>query len=231
MGGEPILYALLGTKAMEMAAQREQQQDRRRILNTSLADAENTQRDAVQQVQAEAQQMAPEARLQQMAAAEQLTFDRTMGDIQGAGGAAVDTAAGGGAVSQDFTRALGERRSGENLRLSAIARELARVRAPQDVATEASMRRSAMAERLGSLWNSQRQRARAAEMDADAVDLPMYGQLASLANTAASAYAMAGGFPAPAAGAEAMSGMDVAADAPPGSGMNVGGRRSWMVRR
>jgi hypothetical protein len=176
--------------------------------------------------------MAPDARMQQMAAAEQQVFDRTMGDIQGAGGAAIDVAGGEGAVSADFVRALGERRGDENARLTAIARELARVRAPQDVATEGAMRRGAMAERLGSLWNSQRARSQAAELDADAVELPMYGQLAALAKQAMGTYAMASGFPAGAA-ATPMSGMDMAADAPVGSGMNVGGagRRSWQVRR
>lgn len=210
----------------EIAGQRDQRRQQRRILNASLADAENTQRTATQQVLEEARQMAPEARQQQMATAEQQVFDRTMADIEGAGGAAVDTAAGAGNVSADFVRALAERRGGEMDRLSAIARELARVRAPQDVATEAALRRGSMAEQIGSMWNSQRARSRAAQLDADAVEVPLYGQLASLANKAAMA-ALTGG----AMGAGSLTGTGGASGAVAGGGMRAPTSGSgWWIR-
>ncbi len=192
-GTEPMIYAYLAATALQLQGQQEQKRERRNILNASLADAERTQKSAVEQVTQEAEQLSPEERMRQMAEAEQQTYDRAMGDIQGAGGAAIDTAAGGGAVSADFARALGERRMSENARLSAIARELAKVRAPQEVATEAAMRRGAMAERLGSLWSSQRGRSDAARLDADGVEMPTYGQIGGLAQTAIGAYSGAGG--------------------------------------
>ena len=193
MGGGPLVPILLGTRVGELAGVQDQRRQQRRILNTSLADVENTQRNAVQQVTEEAQRMAPDARMQQMASAEQQAYDRTMADLASVGGAPVDPAAGAGNVSADVMAALASRRADEGARMSAIARELAKVRAPQDVATEAGLRRGAMAERLGSLWSSQRARSRAAQLDADAVEMPLYGQLSSLANQAAMAYAMGGG--------------------------------------
>lgn len=191
-GSEGLIYAYLAATAAEMVGQNEQRQDRRRILNASLADTENTQRGAVQQVQEEAEQLSPQARMRQMADAERQVYDRSMADIRGAGGAAIDTAGGAGAVSSDFTRALESRRGSENARLSAIASELAKVRAPQDVATEAALRRGSMAEQIGSMWSGLRGRADAAQLDAEAVEQPLYGQLAGLAKTGIAAYGTGG---------------------------------------
>lgn len=224
-GAEPLIYAYLAATAVELAGQQEQKRERRNILNASLADAEKTQKDAIDQVQTEAEQLSPEARMQQMALAEQQAYDGAMGDIRGAGGAAIDTAAGNGAASADFTRALDERRGAENARLSAIARELAKVRAPQDVATKTAMRRSAMAERLGSIWSSQRGRSDAARLDAEAVDVPAYGQLAGLVKTGIGAYAGAGGMGA--AGSGAISG-GAAAGGTAGASMSS---IPWYMRR
>lgn len=224
-GAEPLIYAYLAATAVELAGQQEQKRERRNILNASLADAEKTQKDAIGQVQTEAEQLSPEARAQQMALAERQAYDGTMGDILGAGGAAIDTAAGNGATSADFTRALDERRGAENARLSAIARELAKVRAPQDVATQTAMRRSAMAERLGSIWSSQRGRSDAARLDAEAVDVPAYGQLAGLVKTGIGAYAGAGGMGA--AGSGAISG-GAAAGGTAGASMSS---IPWYMRR
>lgn len=227
-GAEPLVYAYLAATAVELAGQQEQKRERRNILNASLADAEKTQKDAIDQVQTEAEQLSPEARLQQMALAERQAYDGTMNDIRGAGGAAIDTAAGNGAASADFTRALDERRGAENARLSAIARELAKVRAPQDVATQTAMRRSAMAERLGSIWNSQRGRSDAARLDAEAVDVPAYGQIAGLVKTGIGAYAGAGGLGAAgSAGSGAISG-GAAAGGTAGASMSS---IPWYMRR
>jgi len=176
---------LAGTAAT-VAGSQEQKRDRKRILNRNLADADMTQDKASDAVLQEADTLAPAARNKAMAAAEEAAFARSMSDAAPAPGASlVDTAQGGGAVSSDFTRAKSEREGMEAGRLSDVTRELSRVRAPGEVAVEQSSRRSALAEQLGSMWRNQRGRSQAAQMDAEAVDMPGYGQIGQLVALAA----------------------------------------------
>jgi len=195
---------LAGTAAT-VAGSQEQKRDRKRILNRNLADADMTQDKASTAVLQEADTLAPAARNKAMAAAEEAAFARSMSDAAPAPGASlVDTAQGGGAVSSDFTRAKSEREGMEAGRLSDVTRELSRVRAPGEVAVEQSSRRSALAEQLGSMWSSQRGRSQAAQMDAEAVDMPGYGQIGQLVALAAGAYGGAAGAGAAAGGGDAV---------------------------
>lgn len=197
-GSEALLYAYLAGTGLQMVGDHQADQERKSIINRSLAEAEDTQGKAVDTVQQEASQMAPQQRLQAMLAAEQGNVERGMGDIVGAGGGAI--AAPMGNVSQDYLRGRAERTATEGDRLTSVVRELARTRAPGDVATRESMRRSAISEQLGSLWNSQKTRSSAATMDAQDVEAPAYGQLGGLVALASGA-AMGAGAGAGAAGA------------------------------
>lgn len=196
-GSEALLYAYLAGTGLQMVGDQQADNERKRIINRSMAEAEDTQGKAIDTVQQEAAQMAPQQRLQAMLAAEQGNVDRGMGDIVGAGGASI--AAPLGNVSQDFLRGKAERTATEGDRLTSVVRELARTRAPGDVATKESMRRSAISEQLGSLWNSQRNRSNAATMDAQDVEAPGYGQIGGLVALASGA-AMGAGAGASASG-------------------------------
>jgi hypothetical protein len=187
-------YLLAGGTALQMIGARQQQRERRGILNRAFdANEADTRRGTQDVVQEATQNAAPEARLRAMQGAEDATFGRTQADIAGAGGTLVDTAAGAGTMSPDFVRARADRALAEGDRMTAIARELAKVRAPGDVATNDSIRRSALSERLGSMWNTNRQRGNAAQMDAEAVQMPLYGELGQLGAMVGTAAALGGG--------------------------------------
>lgn len=220
-GSEALLYAYLAGTALQVVGNEEQARTKRNILNNAASDTEDAQKKAIDTVTTEAEQLAPGQRQQAMAAAEQQAFDQSMKDI-GAGGALVDTTQGAGNVSADFARGKAEKTATEGSRLSEVVRELSRTRAPGTVATEESLRRSAIAEQLGSLWQSQRGKSQAATLDADSTEAPGYGQLGGLVAMASGAALGAGaGSGAGAATGAEISGMDLAGDAAIGMGNNA----------
>lgn len=224
-GSEALMYMYLAGTAAQMAGQEQQAEDKRNILNRSLAESDATQGKAIETVKTEASQLAPGQRQQAMTAAQDAAYQRTMADVAGAGGSQIDTAAGAGAVSDDFTRAKSEVAASEGARTSKLAQQLAAVRAPGDVTTSEAMRRSAIAEQLGSLWSSQNQRSKASGLDADSVEMPGWGQAGGLLAMVSGA-AMGAGAGGGATGGEAVSGMDLAADSTVGQGNNVWGAGS-----
>jgi hypothetical protein len=191
MGPEIALALALGGTGAQLIGQREQRRDRARILDGAMDRGMQTQGQAIQQITQEGQRLAPEQRMAEMQTAEDAAYGRTMADV----GVAPTANTGGGAVSPAF-EALQMRRQGEESgRMSAIARELAKMRAPGDVETEGGLRRGSMSEGLSSLFNTQRNRTNAAQMDAESVDMPLYGQLGQIAAQAGQIGMMAGGLP------------------------------------
>jgi len=180
MGPEVAATALpliVGGTALQMQGQREQRRDRSRILNRAMDDAEQAQTMAVQTVTDEGEMLAPERRMADMQQAEDAAYERSMGDIAGID---ITPSQGAGAVSEAFEQLRARRSGEESARMSAVARELAKLRAPGMVQTDGAMRRGAMSEALGSMFNSQRARTNAAQFDADSVDMPMYGQIGQM---------------------------------------------------
>lgn len=193
MGPEALIPLLIsaGGTAMQMSAQRDQQKQQRRILNRQMDENKQATDKAAQLVQQEAAKMAPDARQQEMVAQEQAVYDQQQKDLQtGAGGGAVIDAAGSaGNVSADFLKAKADRAIDEGSRLSAIARELAKTRAPSQVMMQEGLGRAAMAGNLNSMWGSRRNMSSAAGMDAQSVQQPLYGALGQ----AVAAYGASGG--------------------------------------
>ncbi len=192
MGPELALALAAGGTGAQLLGQRQQRRERASILNRAMDQAEQTQARAIQDVTAEGRKMIPEQRLNDMRAAEDATYARTMDDL---GGISVEPSQGAGAVSPAFEQMRAQRMGEESGRMSAIARELAKLRAPGQVDTEGAMRRGSMSEALSSMFRSQRNRSNAAQMDAEAVDMPLYGELGGLAAQAGSIGLMAGGLP------------------------------------
>ena len=108
---------------------------------------------------------------------------------QGAGAAIIDTAGGEGAVSGDFIRAKADRAVQEGDRLTAVARELAKVRAPGNLVNEEGLRRADLTERIGSSGATNRAHAQAASLDAENVEAPFWGQLGKMAAQAGAMWA------------------------------------------
>lgn len=217
-------YLVAGGTAASIYGQHQQERQQKQILNRAYDQTDKDQQQGNAKVLQEAQSMAPTQRAADLKAAEDAAFARIQGDTApavGAGGAAIGTSQPGGTVvSSDFLKAKADSALAEGGRQTAIARELAKVRSVGNVVQDETQRRSALAESLGSMWNTDKAGARAATLDAQDVGTPMIGQLGQIASLAG----MAGGMMGPAAGAAGgagVSGMDLAADAATGTGNNI----------
>lgn len=187
----PYLLMAGGTVA-QMAGQRQQQKERRNILNRSFEQTQQVSDKAAQSVVQEGAQYAPDDRMAAMHAQEDAAFQQARADIGSTGGATLQTASGGGNASADFVRAKAGKAIAEGNRITEIAREMARTRSPGDLMTAEGMRRADLSQKIGSSFGTARNMAGAAQMDAEGVDMPVYGKLGALAQMAGSAWAMGG---------------------------------------
>lgn len=190
----PALQAALvaGGTGAQMLAARQQARQQRRILDAQQARSDQVQQQGTRAVMDEAQTMAPAARMAEMQAAEAAAAQRAQQDM-GAGGAMLDETAANPATAQvsgDFLRAKADSALAEGARRTAIARELAKVRSVGDVQQQQGMRQSSLAEALGSMYSSNRQRAQAAQLDASAVEEPWYGGVGRIASAVGTMGAM-----------------------------------------
>lgn len=187
-------YLVAGGTAAQMIGAQEQKRDRRRIVNLAQAENEQAADKGEAKVLEEAQvNLDPTRRMSDMQAAEMAAMQQAQIDLGGAGGATINTAGAASNVSPDFVRAQADRTLAEGERMTKVARELAKLRAPGEVEQAGALRRGGLAEALGSMWRSNRNRSRASMMDAEAVDMPGYGQLGQLAALAGMAGGMMGG--------------------------------------
>lgn len=190
-GGEwlPLILQVAGTAA-SMKAQHDQARERRAILNRSMAETDEAQRQANASIQKEAAAYTPDQRMAEMQAQEQAMYDQAMRD-RGQAGATIDTAGDAGNVSADFLAAKADRQLQEGERLTAIAREIARARAPGQQLAEEGMRRADATGNASSIWSRARAMANARQLDAQGVEEPLYGTVGRLA--AAAGGSMGGG--------------------------------------
>lgn len=194
--GLPLLLAGAGA-GINAAAERNAAKERRGILNRAMEGTDQAREKATQQVLAEGQKFGGQERLQAMQGQEQTALAQALKDVGGtpqggAGASVIDTAGGEGAVSGDFVKARADRALSEGDRLTSVARELSKVRAPGQLQQQEGLRRADLSERLGSAATSNRARVNAATLDADNVEAPWWGQAAKLATTAAALYASGG---------------------------------------
>ncbi|MFM6988348.1 MAG: hypothetical protein ACKOXG_06710, partial [Arenimonas sp.] len=165
-----------------------QQRERRAILNRQFDRTQASQKQATAQTLDEAQTMGGTQRLADMRAAADAATAQTKADLTGAGADIINTASGAGGVqSQALKDATAQRQAAEGDRMSAIAQQLGAVRSVGKVQTAGAQRRAALAEALGSMWNSDRAHAQAASLDAEDVGVPWYGQLGAAINAAGNA--------------------------------------------
>lgn len=178
MSGAGNLLAFAGGlgPGMQHMGQKAAQREQRDILNRAFEDQRNTADKTTAGVVGEAQSLSGEARKAAMNAQEAAVYGQTQQDLAGAGGDMVGSETGGN-VSADFMKAKADKTISEGNRLTAIAREAAKLRAPGQLTTEEAQRQADLMARNGSMWGSTRNRARAATQDANAVQMPWYGQL------------------------------------------------------
>lgn len=190
MAAAALPYILLGgTTLLQLNAQQEAADQKRRILNNQMTQNEKATDRAISLVQQEGLNFSPEARQQALAAQEQATYDQAAKDLKlGAGGGAIDTAGGQSNVSAGYVKALADKELGETSRLSQVAREQAKVRAPIQLGQTDSLRRADMASNLQNIFGSAGNMNRAAGLDAQSVEEPLYGSIAGALGNVGSQY-------------------------------------------
>lgn len=216
-----VPYALMiGGTAAQMHGAEKQEAERRRILNRSMTQTQETQDKTSADVAKEGANYSPEQRAMDLAAQEQGAIQRAQADLSGTDGIVQSTTKGN--VSADFIKAKADKAIGEGNRITEIAREMAKVRAPGQQMAQEAMRRGALAGELGSKWSTAGGMSRAAQLDAQNVDMPAIGQLGQIASMVGSVWA--GGAGAGGAGAgEAAAGPTIAGGAGDAAGYVVPG--------
>lgn len=193
-GMEPLAIAALaasvGGTGLNIMAQQEQADDRRSVLNRQLEQNDATSKQASGLVLNEAQNLTPQARQAALDATASSNEARTASDLAGAGGAlaAVDTSGDAGNVSKDFLTAKADRAVSEGTRLTALGRELAKIRAPGQVQTQDGYRAANLGSNLSDVLGSNARMAKANSLDAESVQAPAYGALGSIASALGTAY-------------------------------------------
>lgn len=191
MQAVPAIIALAGTAASMSAANR-QEKERRQILNRQLEREDQATDRSTALVNDEAQRYSMQNRQQGLQEAERKTYDQTQSDLQGAGGASISAAADNANVSDDFLKTKAARAIDESTRLSAVAREAAKARAPGMLGLDDSLSMASMAGDMGSLWGSTKNMNRASGLQAEAVNEPAYGGLGRIATAVGGAMASSG---------------------------------------
>jgi len=179
----PLLISAVTARLQYQGAQEEKSQ-RRTILNRSMQETSDTADKAAQEVSKEGAKFNPEQRAMDMKAAQDATYAQSQADLGGAGGDIVTAA--GGNTSAAFNSAKAERAGSEGNRITALAQEMARVRAPGQLNTEEGLRRGALAGELSNMWSSRRNMNQASQLDAQGVEsgLGTAGTLVGLAGQA-----------------------------------------------
>lgn len=210
----PYLLAAGGTVASLTAAE-QQADDRRRILNQQLERDEQATDKSTALVQEEGKRFDQQERMKGLEQSEAKTYEQTQADLAGAGGGAIAAAADSANVSGDFLQTKAARAIEEGTRLTSIARESAKARAPGMLQFGDSLKRADLAGKLQNLWGSAGNMNRASRQDAESVQEPVYGSLGRIATAAGGAMASGGYGAAPRYGAPPN----------PYAGINFGGGR------
>lgn len=194
MGPETLIPLLLsgGGSLLQASASRQQADDKRRTLNQQYARNDEATGKAIDLTQGEAKRYSPEARKAALAEQEAKTFGQTQADLTGAGGATVATAGGAGAVSDDFLKGKAQTAIDEGTRLTSIAREAAKARAPMQLGSSDSLSRASLAGNLQNIFGSNNNMASATTADADSIEEPGYGALGAIASATGGALAKGG---------------------------------------
>jgi hypothetical protein len=200
MGPElvPLLVSAVGT-GVSLYAQNEQEKDQRKILNRQLERDEKASDKSAQMVLDEGQRYTQQNRQEALQQNEQKAYDQAQADISGAGGASISAAADNANVSDDFLKTKAARTVDEGNRLTSIAREAAKSRAPGMLGLDDSLSLAGMSGGQRSLWGTTKNMSGAAGLEAQSVSQPAYGALGKIATAAGGALA-ASGYGQPAGG-------------------------------
>lgn len=215
-----------GTMA-QMSAARSAQNKQRNMLNQQLQREDEATDKSVEMVQDEGKNYDSKTRVDQMRSAQNKTYAQERADIEGAGGGLVNTSTTAGNVSDDFLKAKAQSTVDEGTRLTEVAREAARTRAPGAMRMDDSLRMAALTGDLANVWGGVKNMQRATTNDVNGVTPPAYGALGSIASSLAPMVASSGfGAGSTAAPASGVPAWDAALQRTPAwrGGINFGSR-------
>lgn len=201
----PYVLAAVSAGTQYMGAEQERE-EKRNILNRSLQRSSETADKTAQDVVKEGANYTPEQRMEALQAQEAAAAAQAQKDAAGAG--IVQTAGEKGNTSSAFKQAKAAADTVEGNRITALAQELAKTRAPGRLMNEEGLRRGALAGELSNQWSTARNMAGANNMEASNVGPSGLSTFGSIAGAIGSAY---GGGGAPAGGGDG--GVNYVADA------------------
>lgn len=197
-------YILAGGGALAQIVSADDAADeRRQILNAQLERDDQASKKSNQLVLDQAQKLSGQQRADELAKQEDKIYQQQQKDLMtGAGGGAlgtVQTSGDAGNVSDDFVRAKAERAVTEGNRLTNLAREVAKTRAPGQLLTNEGYQQADLAGALSNIGSTNQNYARAAQADASNVNEGPLGSFGKIASAIGLGLA-AGGIGAPVAG-------------------------------
>lgn len=215
----PYIIAAAGTAA-QISAQNEQARNQRKLINQAYDQLDAGTSKTSKAIAEAAQQYGADQRTQGMDAAEQQITGQQNQDLGGAGATIINGAGDAGNVSQDYLTAKADRAVSEGTRLSNIAKQIAKTRAPGALTTKEGLNNANTMGNVSSIWGSTRGMSGALTQDAGMVQEPGYGQLGKIATAVGGAMAGNGyGTASPASsGAGVVSG---------GSGLRLSQTSAW----
>lgn len=215
----PYIIMAVGTAA-QINAQNEQARNQRKLVNQAYDQLEAGTSKTSQAIAKAAQQYDAENRQQGMDAATQQIQAQQAQDLGGAGATMINGAGDAGNVSQDYLSAKADRAVSEGTRLSKIAQQIAKTRAPGALTTKEGLNNAGTMADVSSIWGSTKGIAGALTNDAGAVQEPVYGQLGRVASSIGGAMA-AGGY-----GSNSPSGAGVVSG---GNGLKMRAMSAWRA--
>lgn len=193
----PYIAMAVGA-AVKNQAEKQQADQQRSQYNAALARTDATQKKSNTMVEGEADKLSPIAR----AAAMSMQTDQNAagakadlaasGATDAGGNAIIDTSGDHGAVSKEFLTAKADRALSEGARLTSIAQQLAKVRAPGQLVEQEGQDRANLSEQMGSMWDTTNHLNGANTATAQGIQLPAYAALGDVAQAAGSAYGSKG---------------------------------------
>lgn len=218
------LATAIGGTAVSANAQSQQRKQQRTIMNRQLDTTAKTSEKAAELVKDEGQKYQADTRGQAMQAAEEAAFAQAQADLGGAGAGIIDGAGDTGNVSQDYLKAKADKTLTEGNRLTTVARELSKLRAPTELLNSEGLRRAELAGNLNNRWSTTRNLTNAGVMDAQQVEEPWWGNVGRVAQSygLASAAGSLGGGASPTGGTGLT--LDGVSAAQPSAGYLSGGQ-------
>lgn len=188
----PYVIMAVGTAA-QISAQNEQKRDQRKLINQAYDQLDAGTSKTSKAIAEAAQQYDAQSRQQGMDEATQQIAGQQTKDLGGAGATMINGAGDAGNVSQDYLTAKADRAVSEGTRLSNIAKQIAKTRAPGSLMTKEGLNNADTMGNVSSIWGTARGLTGALTRDAGSVQAPGYGQLGSVASAIGGAMA-AGGY-------------------------------------